>query len=54
MERLQERVLERVQVGQKIEILFPALYQFILSPRANDILFSSLSIDKIILDFLFF
>ena len=41
--------LERVQVGQKIEILVPTLCQFILSPCTNNILFSSFSIDKITL-----
>ena len=46
--------LERVQVGQKIEILDPTLrLQLILSPHANDILFSLFLIDKIALcDFL--
>ena len=42
------------EFGQKIEILDPALrLQLILSPCANDILFSLFSIDKIALcDFL--
>ena len=46
--------LKKVKVGQKIEILDPALrLQLILSPCANDILFSLFSIDKIALcDFL--
>ena len=46
--------LERVKVGQKIEILDPALrLQLFLSPCANDILFSLFSIDKVALcDFL--
>ena len=40
--------LERVKVGQKIEILVSELYkQFILLPHVNDILFSLFSIDKI-------
>ena len=39
--------LERVQVGQKTEIFVSALHQpFILSPCANDILFSLFSTDE--------
>ena len=46
--------LERVQVGQKTEMLVSELCQpFILSSHANDILFSLFLIDKIALcDFL--
>ena len=40
--------LDRVKIGQKIEILVLELYQqFILLPHVNDILFSLFSIDKI-------
>ena len=42
--------LERVQFGQKIDILVSELCQlFILSSRANDILFSLFSVDEIAL-----
>ena len=42
--------LDRVKIGQHIEILVSELYQqFILLPSVNDILFSLFSIDKIAL-----
>ena len=42
--------LEKVKVGQKIEILVPVLgLQFILSPCTNDVFLPSFSMDEIAL-----